>query len=507
MKKRASGILLHISSLPSRFGTGDFGTQAFEFADFLHKSRQTYWQLLPLTPPNRFRDFSPYDCLSAFAGNTMFISPEMLCKAGLLNKADISNPPAFSSNHVEFEKVYNYKAELFDKAYDKFKSCWGKKDFEKFCRENKYWLDDYSVFAAMSQVYKTSDWSKWPAKNANDRIKQIAEREKFLQYIFFRQWFELKEYCNLRGIKIIGDIPIYVAYQSADVRAHQDIFKLRNKKPLFKAGVPPDYFSKTGQLWGNPVYNWTQNKKTKYDWWMRRIEHNLKMFDVVRIDHFRGLVKYWQVPANAKTAVNGRWTAGPGEDFFRVLFKKQPDANLIAEDLGHITKDVRSLIKKLDLTGMKVLQFAFGKNYKKSEHLPENYPENCVAYTGTHDNNTLRGWFENEITPQVRKNLLEYLGGNISVSELNWELIARVMSSAAKITVFPVQDILNLGQDCRMNNPAKKQGNWRWRLKADLLTAEVSRKLTKITQLYGRGCGEKPLIQRPAKSEIPISKS
>jgi 4-alpha-glucanotransferase len=485
VKNKSSGILLHISSLPSRFGIGDFGTQAFKFANFLHKSGQTYWQILPLTPPNRFKDFSPYDSLSAFAGNTMLISPEFLYKADLLNKADISNPPAFSQKRAEFKKVFNYKSKLFDKAFNKFKSHSDKKDFQKFCRENQYWLDDYSVFAAMTEEYKTSDWSKWP-DIIDDEIKIKVEKEKVLQYLFFKQWFSLKEYCNTRGIKIIGDIPIYVAYKSADVWAHKDIFKLRNKKPVFKAGVPPDYFSKTGQLWGNPVYDWQRIKETNYQWWMRRIEQNLKLFDVVRIDHFRGLVKYWQVPGSAKTAINGKWMPGPGEEFFKILFKNYPNANLIVEDLGHITKDVRALIKKLNLTPMKVLQFAFNKNDGKSEHLPSNYTENSVVYTGTHDNNTIRGWFTNETEHQQKKNLFAYLGKQIPTNKLNWELIAQVIASAARVAIFPVQDILNLGQQSRMNNPATKQGNWRWRLQDGLLTAEISRKLAQMTRVYGR---------------------
>jgi len=482
VKNKSSGILLHISSLPGKFGIGDFGPQAFQFADFLHKSKQTYWQILPLTPPNIFADCSPYDSLSAFAGNTLLISPEMLYKAGLLNKADISNPPVFSQNRAKFEKVLNYKSKLFDKAYDKFNF---NKDFEKFCESNKYWLDDYAIFAVMVEEYKTSDWSKWPDL-INDEIKSKAEKEKFLQYIFFKQWFSLKEYCNAHGIKIIGDIPIYVAYKSADVWAHQELFKLRNKKPVFKAGVPPDYFSKTGQLWGNPIYDWRKIKETNYQWWMQRIGQNLRMFDMVRIDHFRGLVKYWQVPGKDKTAINGKWMPGPCEDFFKTLFRKFPDADLIVEDLGHITKDVRALIEKLKLTGMKVLQFAFGKNYKKSEHLPSNYTENCVVYTGTHDNNTIRGWFTNEAEQQQKKNLFAYLGRKISADKLNWELIAKVMASDARIAIFPVQDILNLGQQSRMNIPSQKQGNWRWRLKDGLLTPEVSRKLAHTTQLCDR---------------------
>jgi 4-alpha-glucanotransferase len=485
MKKRASGILMHITSLPGRFGVGDFGPEAFKFADFLQRSGQSYWQLLPITPPNGVVNWSPYDCLSAFAGNKMLISPELLYEAGLLDKADLSNVPAFSKTEVEFKKVFNYKSKLLDKAYLKFELHPDKSRFEYFCRQNNYWLEDYSIFIALTEKYETSNWATWSINKIDEKVKLRAHKEKVFQYLFFKQWLSLKDYCNGFGIKIIGDIPIYVAYQSADVWAHQDLFKLKNKKLMFKSGVPPDYFSKTGQLWGNPIYDWQYIKKTNYEWWMHRIEQNLKLFDVVRIDHFRGLVKYWEVPGKNKTAEKGMWMPGPGEDLFKVLFKKHPNADLIVEDLGHITDDVRELIKKLNLTNMKVLLFAFGDNRGKSPFLPHNHIENCIAYTGTHDNNTIRGWFMNEASAEKKKNLFEYLGKKVSTNELNWELIRLVMGSVARTVILPVQDILNFGAESRMNNPAEKKGNWKWRIKEDLLT-KVSKKLLNMTRVYGR---------------------
>ena len=487
MKKRASGILLHITSLPGKYGIGDLGPEAFKFADFLRKSGQTYWQILPLTHPNTDVSWSPYDCLSAFAGNTMLISPDLLYKSGLLDKSDIADVPGFPQTQIQFKEVYRYKTKLLNKAYENFIPHESEKDFKLFCRENSYWLDDYTLFAALVEKYKTSDWSKWPKIIIDEDIKLKANREKVLQFLFFRQWFSLKEYCNSYGIKFIGDIPIYVAYKSSDVWANQDIFKLdKSKKPAFKSGVPPDYFSKTGQLWGNPIYNWSYIKKTKYQWWMERVRQNLKLFDMVRIDHFRGLVKFWQVPARHKTAMNGKWMPGPGEDFFKVLFRHFPDAQLIVEDLGMITPDVRELIKKLDLTGMKVLQFAFNDNHGKNSFLPHNHFENCVVYTGTHDNNTIRGWFSIEASNEQKKNLFAYLGRKVPIRELNWEMIKLAMSSVAKTAIVPVQDILNLPSDARMNNPAKTRSNWGWRLKEKQITAKFANKLAKVTSVYGR---------------------
>lgn len=478
---------MHISSLPGRFGIGDLGPEAFKFADFLFKTKQTYWQILPLTPPNRFIGWSPYDCLSAFAGNTMLISPELLYKSGLLSKRDILNVPKFSKTRVEFEKVYNYKTRLLDKAFEKFGSGIEKDKFKNFCSQNDFWLNDYSIFFALMEKYKTPDWSQWPEDHQIDEtVEQNTEKAKVLQFLFFEQWRSLKQYCNIHGIKIIGDIPIYVAYQGCDAWANQKIFKLKNKKLIFKSGVPPDYFSKTGQLWGNPVYNWPYIKQTNYKWWMDRMGQNLKLFDMVRIDHFRGLVKFWQVPGNNKNAVKGKWVPGPGEEFFKILFKKFPHANIIVEDLGFITPDVKRLMEKLSLTGMKILLFAFGDNCGKSGFLPHNYIENCIAYTGTHDNHTIRDWFTNQATPQMKRNLFEYLGRKVSVNQLNWELIRLTMSSVARTAIIPVQDILNLGAESRMNNPAEKFGNWHWRMKDGLLDNKITDKLAEFTRIYGR---------------------
>ncbi|HBG25517.1 MAG: 4-alpha-glucanotransferase [Planctomycetes bacterium GWF2_41_51] len=480
MTKRASGILLHITSLPSGYGIGDFGPQAYKFADFLKQSAQTYWQILPLTPPHIDTGLSPYDCLSAFAGNTMLISPDLLYKSGLLKKNDIAQIPDFQGS-----EVFHYKTKILNIAVSKFNRF--NDEYADFCTQNKYWLEDYALFVALAGRLKNFDWPKWPKIKPDHNLKLAIEKEKVLQFIFFRQWFALKQYCNTRGIKIFGDIPIYVSYKSADVWAHSEIFKLnKSKKMIFKSGVPPDYFSRTGQLWGNPIYKWDYIKKTNYDWWMQRINQNLKLFDVVRIDHFRGLVKFWQVPASQKTAIKGKWLPGPSEDFFKVLFKNFPDANIIVEDLGLITQDVRDLIKKLNLTGMKVLQFAFSDCCGKSPFLPHNYTENCIVYTGTHDNNTTKAWFQNETSPEKRKNLFAYLGRKISAKELNSEMIKLAMSSVARTAIIPIQDYLDMGQNGRMNNPASKKGNWQWRLKEGLLTRKLAHKIFNITTVYGR---------------------
>lgn len=488
MNKRANGILLHITSLPTKYGIGDLGPAAYKFADFLHKAKQKFWQILPLTLPNKGKNWSPYDCLSAFAGNTLLISPQLLYEDGLLRKSDIQETVNFSDEQVQYEKVYNYKMKLLNKTYDNFKSRGDKEKYEQFCDENKYWLIYHSLFTVFAKKFKTSYWPKWPKQIITEEIKQDVQREKILQYLFFKQWFSLKKFCGNLGISIIGDIPIYVAYQSSDVWKHQDVFKLaRNKKPKFISGVPPDYFSRTGQLWGNPIYDWQQIKRSGYEWWMERLNHNLKLFDIVRIDHFRGLVKFWQVPARHKTAVNGKWMQGPGEDFFKVLFKKFPNAQIIAEDLGFITPDVKQLRDKFGLMGMKVLLFAFNDCSGKSIHLPHNYIENCIVYTGTHDNNTVRGWFETEAGENQKESLWAYLGKKVSVKELPWEMIRFVMRSVARISIVPVQDILGLPAEARMNRPAQTKGNWRWRLKDGLITDRLAKKLARMTEVYGRG--------------------
>lgn len=480
MTKRQSGILLHITSLPSRFGIGDFGPEAYSFADFLNKAAQTYWQILPLTPPHIETGLSPYDCLSAFAGNPMLISPDLLYKSSLLKKSEITDTP-----NLQILQAFHHKTKLLNLAVSRFNRL--SPEYESFCEQNIYWLEDYALFVALAARFKNFNWPNWPKIKPDHNLKIEIEKQKILQFLFFRQWFALKQYCSNLGIKIFGDIPIYVSYMSADVRAHPEIFKLdKSKKLIFKSGVPPDYFSKTGQLWGNPIYKWDYIKKTGYDWWMRRIEQNLKLFDIVRIDHFRGLVKFWQVPARHKTAVKGKWLPGPAEDFFKALFKKFPNANIIVEDLGMITQDVRDLIKKLDLTGMKVLQFAFSDRAGKSHFLPHNYTQNYVVYTGTHDNNTTLGWFKNEISAERKKNLAAYLGRKISARNINQEMIRLAMSSVSRIAIIPIQDYLNIDSEGRMNNPASIKGNWRWQLKPGLLTRKLAKQIHDITTVYGR---------------------
>ncbi|MBN2590156.1 MAG: 4-alpha-glucanotransferase [Sedimentisphaerales bacterium] len=497
MNKRTSGVLLHITSLPGKYGIGDFGPEAYRFADFLSKAKQSYWQILPLNPPHSRVGISPYNCLSAFAGNTSLISPELLCESGYIKKSDIANSSGFSENVLDYKKAESFRVEIFNKLFKSDKLKKESKAFEKFCMDNKNWLDDYALFLSLSKHYKTADWSKWPKpirdrksaalKKAKELVKTDYEKEKILQYIFFKQWFALKKYCNKLGIGIIGDMPIYVAYQSPDVWANPEIFKLdRTKRPAFKSGVPPDFFSKTGQLWGNPVYNWRVLKEKNYHWWIERTKQNLKLYDIFRIDHFRGFAKFWQIPGKDKNAIRGKWTKGPGENFFKVLYKHFPSAQIIAEDLGLITPDVKELLKKLDLPGMKVLHFAFSDTSGKNTYQPHNYIENCIVYTGTHDNNTTMGWFKNDLSSKQKNVLFTYLGHKVSGKDVSWEMIRMAMNSVAKTTIIPMQDLLCLGSEARMNHPAKIRGNWKWRLKQSQINNKLANQLAKITELYGR---------------------
>lgn len=493
--KRGSGILLHITSLPSPYGIGDMGPWAYKFVDFLSETKQSYWQILPLNPPAPTCNNSPYHGSSAFAGNTLLISPELMVHEGLLTEEDIKPLPSFQKNKVNYLEVISHKEKIFSKAYEHFKEE-DKSEFEKFCSENSNWLEDFVLFAAL-RAHLKQVWSEWPPElrdrqpEALQKLKeQLHDRigmEKFLQYVFYQQWFSLKSYCNRKGIQIIGDIPIYVDYDSADVWVNSKIFKLdKEKRPFFVAGVPPDYFSQTGQLWGHPIYRWDILKELGYEWWIRRIEHSLKLFDLVRIDHFRGFVAYWEIQAGEKTAVRGRWVEAPAEDFFTTLRKRFPHLPILAEDLGIITPDVREVMNRLGFPGMRVLLFAFGEEISTNPYAPHNHVRNCVAYTGTHDTNTVRGWFENEATPEDKERLFRYLGHKVSAGNVHWGFIRLASMSVANMAIFPLQDILGLGEAARMNRPATKEGNWQWRLSPNQLTPSLAGRLMEMTEIYGR---------------------
>jgi 4-alpha-glucanotransferase len=496
MQKRGSGILLHITSLPSPYGIGDMGPQAYKFADFLFQTRQRFWQILPLNPTDPIYGNSPYHSISAFSHSLLLISPERMVEDGFLPGTALDPVPAFPQRKVDYRQVIAYKEKLFRDAYERFnpKEC---DAYEQFCAENAHWLEDFVFFIALKTHFKEQAWSDWPHEVRNrqpealrvlrEQLREGIEREKFLQYIFSKQWFSLKAYCNQRDIQIFGDMPIYVDYDSVDVWTAPEMFKLNEmKKPSFVAGVPPDYFSETGQLWGNPVYRWDVLKEKRYAWWMRRIKHNLQLFNLVRIDHFRGLVAYWEVPAEEKTAINGTWVDAPAEDFFQALIEQFPDSPIIAEDLGIITPDVREHMDRFGFPGMKVLLFAFNGG-ESNPYLPHNHVKNCVLYTGTHDNNTARGWFDNEATPEMKESLFQCLGRKVSAEEVSWELIRLAMKSVANMVIFPMQDILGLGQKDRMNLPSTPKDNWEWRLLPEELTSACVQKLRELTELHERG--------------------
>lgn len=498
MKRRSSGILLHITSLPSPYGIGDLGTQSYRFADFLAETKQGFWQILPLNLTDPALGNSPYYSPSAFASNTLLISPELLIQSGLIEKTDLEPFPSFQNEQVGYHNVTTYKKKLFYRAYERFKEKkYDKYEYERFCFENSHWLEDFALFITLKAHFHGQVWSEWHSeirdrepealqvfkRQRHDRI----EMEKFLQYLFSQQWSSLKDYCNQRGIQIIGDMPMYVCYDSADVWANPDLFKLNeNKQPSFVAGVPPDYFSKTGQLWGNPVYRWDRLKETGYSWWIQRTKHNLNLFDMVRVDHFRGFVAYWEVPATEKTAINGCWVEAPAENFFSTLLKCFPYLPIIAEDLGVITPDVRKIMHRFEFPGMKVLLFAFSDDLSTNPYLPHNHVKNCVVYTGTHDNNTVKGWFEREATQGEKESLFRYLGREVPSENIHWEFIKLAMMSVANLVIIPMQDILGLGEEARMNRPSTLESNWQWRLLSGQLTPEIAQKIRGMTEIYGR---------------------
>jgi 4-alpha-glucanotransferase len=497
--KRGSGILLHITSLPSPYGIGDLGKGAYEFVDTLVTNNQSFWQILPLSQTCKVYGDSPYSSFSAFAGNTLLISPDKMVEDGVLLKSDIEGHPSFSRESVDYRAATTYKEGIFRIAFKKSRrGLTENHDFSRFCSENLHWLEDYCLFISIKQYFNNLDWSKWP-ENLRDRreenLKEWKERlrenilmEQFLQFIFFKQWNDLKNYCESKGVRIIGDLPIYVNYDSADVWTNPEIFKLNEgKKPVFVTGVPPDYFSSTGQLWGHPVYDWTVLQETGYSWWVKRIEHNIKLYHMFRLDHFRGFVGYWEIQAEEKFATNGQWKKAPARDFFNILLNHFDSLPIIAEDLGVITPDVREIMDHYGFPGMRVLLFAFGEDRPSNPYAPHNYIKNCVAYTGTHDNNTVKGWFNNETSAEERKRIFDYIGHKVSEDQIHWELIKLVMSSVADMVIIPMQDILGLEENSRTNLPASSEGNWRWRLVPERLSPLITKKLSEMTRIYGRG--------------------
>jgi 4-alpha-glucanotransferase len=509
MKRRTSGVLLHITSLPSPYGIGDLGPGAYRFIDFLNESGQGLWQILPLNPTLTARDNSPYSSPSAFAGNPLLISPERLARDGFLGKGDLNDRPSFPADRVDYGAVTRFKMRILKTAHRRSRSRLRKDNgYCRFTDENADWLDDFALFAAAKARLHGAAWSRWPAplrdrhpaalRNWRETLHDRIETEKFVQYLFFKQWTALKDYARRRGIRFIGDIPIYPHYDSADVWAHPEIFKLdARKQPSVVAGIPPDYFSASGQLWNNPIYRWDVLRKTKYSWWIRRVAQNLKLTDLIRLDHFQGFVNYWEVPAGDKTAVHGTWARGPAKDLFRVLSKHFPNLPFIAEDLGVITPEVSGLRDRFKLPGMRVLQFAFGHDPLADLYKPENYIRNCVAYTGTHDNDTLIGWLygrsdystrsKKEIQEE-RQNVLRYLGDKkINKRDMHWELIRPVVLSDADRVVFPMQDLLGLGSGARMNRPGTAEGNWQWRLMPQRITPRLISKLKALARRSHRG--------------------
>ena len=480
---RSSGILLHITSLPGKFGIGSLGNEAFEFIDFLSEAGQKIWQILP-TGPTGYGD-SPYQTFSAFAGNPLLIDLEELHTEGLIEHNHLDLLEESNNEQVDFGRVIKFKYKILRIAYENFKTT---NEYESFCEQEKYWLDDFSLFMALKQHFEGKSWKEWDKKlktrdlsvleDYRDKLKENINFNIFLQYIFFKQWEKVREYANSRNIKIFGDLPIFVAFDSSDAWSNPDIFLLdEEKNPIVVAGVPPDFFSETGQLWGNPLYNWEVLEKKDFKWWIQRVKAALKLVDIVRIDHFRGFAGYWAVPYEEKTAIKGTWEKAPGKKLFTILQNKLGELPIVAEDLGVITDDVTELRDSFNFPGMKILQFAFGSG-ADNPFLPHNFTENCVVYTGTHDNDTTLGWYKK--LPEKEKNyLLEYLqfdGKNIC-----WKLIETAWKSKADIAIAPMQDFLCLDSYARMNTPAVASGNWQWRVKKDQLNFELAKRIRNLT--------------------------
>ena len=503
---RSSGILLHPTSLPGRYGIGDLGPEAYRFVDFLRQTVQGIWQVLPLGPTG-YGD-SPYQCFSAFAGNPLLISPDLLIEQGHLAATDVQDVPEFPAAEVDYGVVIEFKSGLLRTGFERFRQkadSQQQADFAAFCLGKRAWLEDYALFMALKDQHGGAVWTTWEKEIATRQPQAIAyfsqtlagevERHRYLQYQFYKQWNALRQYANQHGIRIVGDIPIFVAHDSADLWAHPELFYVDGHgNPTVVAGVPPDYFSQTGQLWGNPHYRWDRMAESGYWWWIERFRALLELVDIVRLDHFRGFEAYWEVAAQERTAVQGRWVKGPGADLFLAVEKALGKLPIMAEDLGVITPQVEELRDRFQFPGMRILQFAFAGD-AEAPFLPHNYVQNCVVYTGTHDNDTTIGWFQSA-TEVERRAVLAYFGTD--GHDIPWDFIRCALSSVADTAIVPLQEVLSLGPEARMNFPSKLGGNWSWRLLPEALTPAIAQRLRGLTEIYGRG-RRQPKPQPPSQ--------
>ena len=497
MFTRSSGVLLHPTSLPGRYGIGDLGAQAYKFIDFLELAGQSLWQILP-PGPTGYGD-SPYQCFSAFAGNPYWVSPDLMAQDGYILAEHIPHVPDFPVDKVDYGWVIYWKNQLFENAHNWFISDGGREQklkFDQFCTARSWWLNDYALFMALKQEHVEHEggvWNTWPDDvrtrkpealiNWRNELAHQISLEKFRQFIFFEQWLNLKQYANGKGIKIIGDMPIFVAFDSADVWANPELFYLDKKgNPTVVAGVPPDYFSETGQRWGNPLYRWDVMKNNHYAWWTKRIEASFELTDIMRIDHFRGFEAYWEIPADEPTAMVGEWKKGPGIDLFNTLENQLGKLPIIAEDLGVITPEVTALRDGAGFPGMKILQFAFGGE-KNSAFLPHSFGSDCVVYTGSHDNETTLGWYLSAAEDE-KDHARRYLGRD--GHDIVWDLIRLAHQSVAVMSVIPMQDLMQLDNSARMNFPGKTGGYWSWRYREEMLTDFIASRLRDLTSMYGR---------------------
>jgi 4-alpha-glucanotransferase len=505
---RSSGILLAVTSLPGPHGSGDLGAEAYALVDQLVRAGQGIWQVLPLGPTGYGN--SPYQCFSAFAGNPLLVDLRELSRQGWLAEEDLAHPPAAGDGSLDYERVIGWRMARLRRAFERFESLTRdqaelRSDLARFAEENRHWLDDFALFMAIKGRHGEVAWTNWPMELVmrepaaiaawKERLAGEIRLHQFIQWRFFRQWQALKRYANKRGVRIVGDVPIFVAHDSADVWANQADFRLDERGvPLVVAGVPPDYFSATGQLWGNPLYRWDRMAAGGYAWWQRRLSQAMALYDWVRLDHFRGFEAYWEVPGDAPTAVSGRWVAGPGAAFFAEMTARLGPLPLVAEDLGVITPAVEALRDQFGYPGMRVLQFAFGDDPKAADYRPHRYISRCVVYTGTHDNDTTAGWFHSqpgrgstraaEQIARERQLVLRYLGTD--GREVHWDFIRLAMASVARWAIFPMQDVLGLGSQARMNLPGTLAGNWRWRLRPGQFDAEHERRLRELAEIFER---------------------